>query len=233
MTSAPQIWESERPSPSSIMVVEDHTLVRQSLVKNINAQPNHHVAAEAADAETALPMALRVQPDVALIDIGLPGMDGLQLAERLKNLLPEIRIVFLSMYDDDVSIRRAVDIGADSYLPKTCSIEEVLQALDEVSRGGSYLAPAVARRVLRLAENRASAPPTWLTDRELEILSLLASGSRAGDVAKTLFLSLKTIKNHLTAIYSKLGVETASQAVAEAYRVGLVSQWSPSGQKGR
>lgn len=226
MTAAPQVWESIRPSPTSIMVVEDHTLVRQSLVKSINAQTNHNVAAETADAETALLTALRVQPDLALIDIGLPGMDGLQLAERLKDLLPRIRIVFLSMYDDDVSIRRAVDLGADGYLPKTCSIEEVLQALDEVARGGSYLAPSVARRVLRLAENRASARSSWLTDRELEILRLLASGRRPGDVAKALFLSIKTIKNHLTAIYSKLGVETAAQAVAEAYRVGLVSHSS-------
>ncbi|MGH2704263.1 MAG: response regulator [Actinomycetota bacterium] len=206
-----------------VVVVEDHTLVRQSLVKAVSGEPDFDVVAETGRGDDAVELALRWEAEVVLLDINLPGEDGLRVAERLKQRAPEVRIVFLTMHDDDAHIRRAIELGADGYLPKSASTEELLQALRAVADGGSYLTPAVARRVMELASGRGGSP-TRLTDRELEILRLLASGARTNDVAERIYLSVKTVKNHLTSIYAKLGVQTAAQAVSEAYRLALVTR---------
>ncbi|MFA5788163.1 MAG: response regulator transcription factor [Actinomycetota bacterium] len=206
-----------------IVVVEDHTLVRQSLVKIMTAEPGFEVVAEAGSAEEALQVAKSHRPDLVVMDVGIPGEDGLQVAMKLKKLLPDVRILFLTMHDDDATIRRAIGVGADGFVPKTASTEELLQGLRVVASGGSYLSPGVARRVMDLAGGRSGGVVGRLTDRELEILTLLTQGLRPADVAARLYMSIKTVKNHLTNIYAKMGVESAAQAVAEAYRRGLVS----------
>jgi DNA-binding NarL/FixJ family response regulator len=207
-----------------VVVVEDHTLVRQSLIKTISAGlPGFEVVGEAGMGTEGLELIKKLKPDLVLLDIGIPGEDGLEVASQIRRHVPSTRIVFLTMYEDDASIRRAVGLGADGYLPKTVSTEELLQALRAVAEGGSYLSPRIARRVMTLVGARNAAPAHWLTDRELEILRLLAQASRPTEVAEKLYLSVKTVKNHLTSIYAKLGVETAAQAVAEAYRLGLVA----------
>lgn len=209
-----------------VVVVEDHTLVRQSLVKTISAEEGFEVVGEAGSGKGGLEAVKEKTPDLVLLDIGIPGEDGLQIAGQIKKLAPDIRIVFLTMYDDDASIRRAVGLGADGYLPKTSSTDELVQALRVVASGGTYLSPGIAKRVMSLAGGRESGAAGWLTDRELEILRHLASGDRPQEVAEKLFLSVKTVKNHLTSIYPKLGVESAAQAVAEAFRLGIVTQRS-------
>jgi DNA-binding NarL/FixJ family response regulator len=127
------------------------------------------------------------------------------------------------MHDDEAHIRQAVRLGADGYVPKAASMEELLQALRTVAAGGCYLSPDVARKVIDLAGRRGPGPVGTLTEREQEILELIASGGRTQEVADQIFLSVKTVKNHLTNIYAKLGVQTAAQAVAEAYRLGVVT----------
>jgi DNA-binding NarL/FixJ family response regulator len=127
------------------------------------------------------------------------------------------------MHEDDASISRAIGIGADGYVLKTASTDELLQAVRAVAEGGSYLSPAIARRVIDLAGGKRGGSGSRLTERELEILRLLSEGNRPAEVAQKLFVSIKTVKNHLTSIYSKLGVATGAQAVAEAFRLGLVS----------
>jgi DNA-binding NarL/FixJ family response regulator len=156
----------------------------------------------------------------------MPGGDGLEVAERAKTRTPSTRLLFLTMHEDDASIVRAVGVGADGYVLKTASTEELMQALRTVAAGSSYLSPPIAKRIMSLAGSRTNASPARLTERELEILRLLASGVRPAELAKQLFVSVKTIKNHLTNIYAKLGVQTGTQAVAEAFRRGLVN---PSG----
>lgn len=206
-----------------VVVVEDHTLVRQSLVKAVATEPGFVVAGETGRGDEAVELARQARADLILLDINLPGEDGLRVAQRLRRLAPAPRIVFLTMHDDDAHIRRAIEVGAAGYLPKTTTTEELLQALRAVAEGGSYLAPDIARRVMALAGGPGASPSGRLTDRELEILRLMATGVRVTEVAGEMCLSVKTVKNHLTNIYAKLGVRSAAQAVAEAYRRDLVS----------
>jgi DNA-binding NarL/FixJ family response regulator len=126
------------------------------------------------------------------------------------------------MHDDDGSLQRAVALGAAGFVSKSASIEELQEAVRAVRDGGSYLSSNVASRVMDLAAGRSQATTLGLTPREREILELLTAGNRPTEIGTSLFLSVKTVKNHLTSIYSKLGVETGAQAVAEAYRLGLV-----------
>jgi DNA-binding NarL/FixJ family response regulator len=204
-----------------VVVVEDHTLVRQSLVKTINAEDGFEVAGEAGRGDEGLALINKLSPDVVLLDITMPGGNGLEVAAQLRTAAPNARFLFLTMHDDDSSISKAIALGADGYVLKTASTDELLTALHAIAEGGSYLSPAVARRVIDLAGGKS--PSANLTDRELEILRLLALGARPGQVAEKLFVSIKTVKNHLTSVYAKLGVQTGAQAVAEAYRRGLVS----------
>jgi DNA-binding NarL/FixJ family response regulator len=212
------------PGATRVVIVEDHTLVRQSLVKMVSAEPGFEVVGESGRGDEASELILRTRPDLALLDIAMPGADGLEVAERVKAKCPGTRLLFLTMHEDDASIVRAVGLGADGYVLKTASTEELMQALRTVAGGSSYLSPRIAKRIMNLAGGRtSSATHTRLTDRELEILRLLASGVRPAELARRLFVSVKTIKNHLTNIYAKLGVQTGTQAVAEAFRQGLVS----------
>ena len=204
-----------------VVVVEDHTLVRQSLVKTINAEDGFEVAGEAGRGDEGLKLISQLSPDVVLLDITMPGGNGLEVAAQMRTAAPNSRFLFLTMHDDDASISKAIALGADGYVLKTASTDELLTALHAIAEGGSYLSPSVARRVIDLAGGKS--PAANLTDRELEILRLLASGARPGQVAEKLFVSIKTVKNHLTSVYAKLGVQTGAQAVAEAYRRGLVS----------
>lgn len=206
---------------TTVVVVEDHTLLRQSLTKTVGALEGFEVVGEVGRGDEAATAIARTKPDVVLLDISIPGGTGLDVARNLKKVEPSPRLLFLTMRDDDASISCAIGLGADGYVLKTASTDELLHALQAVARGESYLSPAVARRVIDLAGARSSG--TALTERELEILHLLASGARPVEVGKQLFVSIKTVKNHLTNIYSKLGVQTAAQAVAEAYRRGLVA----------
>lgn len=203
-----------------VLMVDDHTLVRESLVKTVDAEDGFDVVGGAGDGEEAVRLARRHDPDVAVLDVVLPGANGLDVAARLKQMDPGLKVVFLSMHDDDATVHRALRIGADGYVVKTASTDELLQALRAVVAGASYLSPSVARRVMDYASGSNSAR---MTERELEILQLMADGARIVDVARRLFLSAKTVKNHLTSAYAKLGVSSGSQAIAEACRRGLVA----------
>lgn len=206
-----------------VAIVEDHTMVRQTLARLIAAEEDLEVVAEAGSAEEALPRLRGTEPDVVLLDITLPGADGLSLGARMRQELPGIRIVFLSMHGDETTLRRATRLGTDGFVAKTAPVEEVVEAIRTVGAGGSYISRELAGKMLRLAGGQPSTPAGRLTERELEVLRLLAAGVRPGDIAERLVLSLKTVKNHLTAIYTKLGVETAAQAVAESYRLHIVN----------
>ena len=206
-----------------VVIIEDHTLVRQSLVKTLEAEPDFEVVGEAGRGDEGLDLIRQHKPDLAILDITMPGGNGLEIASQLRQAAPDVRFLFLTMHEDDASISRAIGIGADGYVLKTASTDELLQAVKAVAEGGSYLSPAIARRVIDLAGGKRSGSGSRLTERELEILRLLSEGNRPAEVAAKLFVSIKTVKNHLTSVYAKLGVQTGAQAVAEAYRRGLVS----------
>jgi DNA-binding NarL/FixJ family response regulator len=191
------------------------------LVKTINAEQGFEVVGEAGRGDEGLALIAKHSPEVVLLDITMPGGNGLEVAAQMRSAAPNSRFLFLTMHDDDASISKAIALGADGYVLKTASTDELLAALRAIAEGGSYLSPSVARRVIDLAGGKSASAN--LTDRELEILRLLSSGARPGQVAEKLFVSIKTVKNHLTSVYAKLGVQTGAQAVAEAYRRGLVS----------
>jgi DNA-binding NarL/FixJ family response regulator len=203
-----------------VVIVEDHTLVRQSLMKTVGAEPGYEIVGEAGRGDDAVKLIADANPDLVLLDINMPGLSGLEVAQKIRGMGSKVRILFLTMHDDDASISRAMSIGADGYVLKTATTDEMLKALHSVAEEGSYLTPAIAKRVIELAGSKGSTGA--LTERELEILQLLAEGLRPSEVAAKLFVSLKTVKNHLTSIYSKLGVHTGAQAVSEAFRRGLV-----------
>jgi DNA-binding NarL/FixJ family response regulator len=205
-----------------VVVADDHTLVRQSVIKAVRGEDDLEVVGEAADGPSTLATVERLAPDLLVVDIAMPGSDGLAVAERLRRDRPELAILFLSMHDDDDSLQRAVGLGASGFVSKSASIEELLDAVRAVRAGRSYLSSNVASRVMDLAAGRTSSKSARLTAREREILELLTDGARPGEIATRLFVSVKTVKNHLTSIYQKLGVETGAQAVAEAYRQGMV-----------
>jgi DNA-binding NarL/FixJ family response regulator len=204
-----------------VVVVEDHTLLRQSIVRTVETLGNYRVVGEVGRGDEAMATIMRTKPHMVLLDITIPGGSGLDVAAKLREVDPSIRILFITMHEDDASIGRAIGLGADGYIVKSASTDEFVKALHAVASGESYLSPGIAKQVMHLARPRTGT--TMLTDRELEILRLLSSGARPVEVGTQLFVSLKTVKNHLTSIYAKLGVQTGTQAVAEAYRRGLVS----------
>lgn len=206
-----------------VVIADDHGLVRQSVVKAVKQEPGFEIVGQAADGPSAVSTILATRPDVALLDIAMPDMDGLQVATEIRRTLPDLRIVFCSMHDDDASIRRAIALDAAGFVSKSASIDELIEALRAVAEGGSYLSSTVAKRVMDLAAGRTSGGGAALTAREHEILLLLTAGHRPAEIASELYLSVKTVKNHLTSVYQKLGVKTGAQAVAEAYRRGLAA----------
>lgn len=204
-----------------VVIAEDHPLVRQSLVALVESE-GYEVVGQTDRGDEALDLIRRTDPDLVVLDIGLPGMDGLDVAAQLTAADLRAHVLLLTAHEDAASIRAAMGAGVDGYVPKSASTDELVTALRTVAAGEPYLSPVLARQVMALASGRDEGTVTRLTAREREILELLARGSRPTDVAATLFLSLKTVKNHLTSIYSKLGVGSAAQAVAEAYRQGVV-----------
>lgn len=214
---------TETTSNPRVLLVDDHTLVRQSLSKTLQAE-GIEVVAEASRGDEAVPLVEKHKPDVVVLDIGTPGMDGLEVARVLKRQTDHPKILFMTMRDDDATIWQAVQLGTDGYVLKTSSTDELVQAVRAVAEGGSYLSAPVARRVMQMASGDRSSTMSGLTTREFEILELLAHGNRPSEIASKLFVSVKTVKNHLTSIYAKMGVETGTQAVAEAFRRGLVRE---------
>lgn len=213
-------------SPLKVVVADDHTLVRQSVVRALAQAEDVEVVAEAADGSEALAAVREHRPDLVMLDIAMPGVDGFTTAEQVRRVAPDVRVLFLSMHDDDASLRRALALDADGFVSKSAPVAELLEGVRRIGAGERFLSAALADRELLLTRDGGDAPPPNLTAREREILGLLAQGLRPGEIASTLELSIKTVKNHLTAVYNKLGVETGAQAVAEAYRRGLAIRLS-------
>ncbi len=203
-----------------VLVADDHTLVRESIVKLVASADDLEVVAEAADGTQALELAFEHRPDLVLLDVAMPGTDGLTVATQLRSKRPELRIIMLTMHDDDVSVERALAIPVDGFVSKSAATSELLQAIDTVRGGGRYLSDGVSER----PAGDGASPAATLTNRERQVLQLLSEGKRPGDIADQLYLSIKTVKNHLTSVYNKLGVETGAQAIVEAFQRGLVTR---------
>ena len=202
------------------MLVEDHIVLREGLRRSLEAN-GVSVVAEVSDGNEVLLAARQCQPDVVLMDLSLPGQDGIAATRQLKQYLPDIPVIILTMFADEDTIRAAFAAGAVGYLVKDCSTSEMVAAVTTAALGAGELGGGLANVFLRGAPRR-DGPNTVLTRREVEVLQMLANGASSGDVAKKLFISGKTVKNHLAHIYSKLGATSRTQAVAKAVRLGIV-----------
>lgn len=221
--------EAEQDRPRiRVVVVDDHPVVRRGLRSLLETLPGIEVVGEAADGQAAVREVQLVQPDVVLMDVQMPGMDGLQATRQIAVSCPDVAVLVLTMFDDDATVFTAMQAGARGYLLKGADQDEIARALEAVVAGEVIFGPGVAARVLSYfaapASSDAQAPAgafEELSDREVRILDLLASGQRTAMIAQQLYLSPKTVSNNLTAIFAKLRVASRAEAIIVARERGL------------
>lgn len=213
------------PRAISIWVVEDHRDMRETLKELIDAEPGMNCAQAFENGEQLLAYSQdHFLPEVIVSDIGLRGMNGIELVERLRPIASGTRVVMLTGHEEKEKIHDALRAGASGYLTKPLSGEQLIQAIYDVMRGGAVMSPSVARKVLEIFAQQDVAPYDYkLTAREQEVLEELVAGKTKKRMAKDLFLSPNTVDTHLRSIYAKLHVNTQTAAVAKAFREGLVT----------
>ncbi|MET8863696.1 response regulator transcription factor [Nonomuraea sp. NPDC049421] len=210
-----------------VLLADDHALVRRGFKLMLDAQPDLGVVGEAADGEQAVELSRRLRPHVVLMDLHMPGMDGVRATELITAELPQVRVLALSTFDLDENVVAALRAGADGFLPKDVSPEELIEGVRVVHRGESAVAPRLLTRLIgtyvRTTPPRSTpAELAGLTVREQEILVLIARGRSNTEIAAELSVSPSTVKNHVTSLFAKIGVRDRAQAVIAAYEAGLV-----------
>ena len=204
-----------------LMLVDDHRMLREGLRRALEAE-GFLVVGEANDGQEALRMALEKKPDVILMDVSMPDVDGIEATRSIMQADARQRIVMLTMHMDREVIDRAIRSGAVGYLTKDCSIAEVADAVRMAANGDMALSPKLAELMLTEARNLDSGDERLITRREEEVLQLIADGLSTPEVAAKLYISQKTVKNHLASIYEKLEARDRTQAVLSAVRSGII-----------
>jgi len=207
-----------------ILVVDDHPVVREGLIAILSTQTDFHVAGQAEDGQQAIELFRETQPDVILLDLEMPGMDGVEVLREIKKFRPEVRAIVFTAFDTDERILTAVRAGAKGYLLKGAPRAELFQAVRIVSDGGSLLQPIIASRLIERISNATPAGVSVekLTDRELEVLNFLAQGKTNKEIARSLAITERTVKFHVSSILGKLGAGNRTEAVTLAAQRGLV-----------
>lgn len=215
-----------------IVLADDHPIVREGLRTLLETQPDFEVIAECANGEEALRLAAQLQPDMLLLDLEMPVMDGVEAMRSIYRLPQHPRVIVFTAFDDDERIIHALQAGADGYLLKEAPREEIFKAIRITMEGGSMLQPIVASKLLRhVGQHKSSSarlhpalPPVEdLTEREVEVLRLLAQGMPNKEIASHLIISERTAKFHVSSIMSKLGATNRTEAVSLAAQRGLIS----------
>ncbi len=206
-----------------VAIVDDQRLLTEGLGRIIEAQPEMEVVGMAHDGESGVQMSQELRPDVVLMDINMPVMDGVTATRKIRNLLPDTRVLILTVNSDDVHVFRGIKAGASGYLLKDCTPEDLSRAIKTVHAGDTIMAPEIARKMLLAFEEADSEPSApQLTERELEVITALAHGRVNKQIARDLDISEKTVRNHISNIYKKLHVYDRTQAVLYAIREGLI-----------
>jgi len=214
--------------PVRILLADDHEIVRRGLCALLQSQPDWEVCGEAADGREAVEMAEKLQPDIAILDVGMPNMNGLEATRQILKMRPETRVLVLTLHDSDQIVRDVLDAGARGFLLKSDAARDLIAAVDALLRHKVYFTPKVGAMVvqgyLHRETRRSSAPETRgrLTPREREIVQLLAEGKSSKDVAKALGLSVKTAETHRANIMRKLGLHSVSALVLYAVNNNIV-----------
>ncbi|MBM3156127.1 MAG: response regulator transcription factor [Chloroflexi bacterium] len=211
-----------------ILIADDHAVVREGTRRVLEQEPDLDVVGEAGDGEEAVELTTSLKPDVAIIDISMPKMDGIEATRRIKATCPSVNVLILTAYDDDQFIFSLLEAGAAGYLLKTVRSRELVDAVRAVYSGESVLHPSVARKVLNRfvsasgkAEGKEAS--SILSEREMEVLKLAAKGLSNQDIADKLCLSIRTVQGHLGHIFNKLQVSSRTEAVVRAMKEGWVT----------
>jgi DNA-binding NarL/FixJ family response regulator len=204
----------------SLLIVDDHPVVRDGLRGMFSADPRFEVLGEAGDGAEAIAAGQRLQPDVILMDLRMPRTDGVTAIKELAKRGVTARVLVLTTYDTDRDVLPAIEAGATGYLLKDAPREELFRAVEAAAQGQAVLSPAVATRLMGQMRQPALEP---LSQRELEVLELIAQGSTNREAAKQLFISEATVKTHLLHVYAKLGVKDRAAAVAAAFSRGYLT----------
>jgi NarL family two-component system response regulator LiaR len=209
-----------------VLLAEDHVIVREGTREFVQREPDMEVVGEAGDGEEAVTLATKLKPDVIVMDIAMPKLNGIEATKKIKALHPSIAILILTAYDYDQYIFALLEAGAAGYLLKGVQAHEVIDAIRAVYAGESVLHPVVARRVVNRLVSPASSEAEateLLSEREMEVLKLAATGVSNKEIAKQLFLSPRTVQVHLGNIFSKLGVASRTEAILYGLKRGLLT----------
>ncbi len=208
-----------------VLIADDHLLFRDGLRALLQTAPDTELVGEATTGEEAVTLAMTMQPDVILMDIQMPDLDGIEATRRIVQMSPHIGVLVVTMFEDDDSVFAAMRAGARGYLLKDARGDEVINAIRAVAAGQAIFGPGIAQRLMGFfAAPGPNVPPRAfpeLTAREEEILALVAAGKNNAEIAGALFLSLKTVQNHVSNIFAKLRVADRAQAVIRAREAGL------------
>jgi DNA-binding NarL/FixJ family response regulator len=209
----------------SVLVADDHGVLREGLRSLIERAPDIEICAEAADGREALEQLEKQPPDVAILDITMPRLGGLEVVEAIRTRHPSVKVILLSVHTEAHVIQSAVALGVDGYVLKSARTSELMEAIRAVMDGGSYFSPPVAREIAAQARDprrKGDEPFTQLSAREREVLRLIAEGRSAKEVAGELHISTKTVEAHRTSLMRKLGARKATELVRYAVRHGLI-----------
>lgn len=204
-----------------VLLVEDHTIVREGLKAMLALEDDFEVVGEAADGSTAVTEARRLTPDVVVMDLSLPSLNGVDATQAIVETVPSTRVLVLSMYGGPEHVRPAIRAGATGYLVKGTGVSDLVAGIRAVSRGEPWFSHGIA--ALLLKENKGDGGAGSLTPREREVLRLVAEGLSSAEIAKKLELSVKTVESHRSRIMTKLDVTNAAGLVREAIRLGIVT----------
>lgn len=218
-----------------VMLVDDHVVVREGLKSLLANEKDISVVGEAASGEEALEVAARVQPEVVVMDLRLKGMQGVEATSALVQSFPGIKVVVLSMYDEEEMVMRALKAGAIGFTLKRASVEELVRAIRAAAQGEAYLDPAITKRVVERLQKAGSKgqsssgvdSPEQLTPREVEVLQLVAQGLTNAEIARRLYISVKTVQAHRASLMRKLGAHDRVDLVKYAIKAGLLDGDGP------
>jgi two-component system response regulator NreC len=211
-----------------VLLGDDHTLVRQGLRRILEDRPEWTVVAEAGDGREAVRLALEHKPDVAVLDVGMPLLNGIEAARQITRREPHVHVLMLSMHADEAYVTRALHAGARGYLLKDSAGKDLIRAVESVAAGQSFFSPSIAQMMLDNYVRRPSGPPVedryeTLSEREREIFQLVAEGLSNKEVARTLGITLATVETHRARILQKLDIHNTAELVLYAVRRGVVS----------
>jgi DNA-binding NarL/FixJ family response regulator len=206
-----------------LVIVEDQTAIREMLVEILRLEPGYELVGQTGDGQSAVDLCLAKSPDICVLDAKVPGLNGVEILRRTSRRLPQMRVLVFSAHENPVLVREMLEAGAHGFVEKTAGFAEFRRGLDTVANGGNYFGPAVASLLRNVVANPASSnAPDFLTDREREILQLVAESYSTKEIAAKLGISAKTVDNHRTNLMRKLDLHDVASLTRYAFEVGLI-----------